>query len=145
MIDDARPPVIALEDSDEDFEVVCEAMRAAGLLRRIQRAVTGEECLALLRAAPIRPAFVLLDLNVPGLDGRGTLQEIKASLKLHDVPVVVLSTSSNPADLAFCYAAGANAYHVKPFLYEEHLDLLLTLLRYWLGAVVPQDSNGWVS
>ncbi len=89
--------------------------------------------------------MVLLDLNVPGLDGRGTLLEIKTSPALREVPVVVLSTSSNPADLAFCYRAGVNAYHVKPFLYVEHLHVLDILLRYWLRGVVLPDSNGSIS
>lgn len=54
---------------------------------------------------------------------------------------MILTTSSNPRDLAFCYHIGANAYHIKPVRYTEHLEVLLSLLRYWLGSVVPPFSE----
>jgi CheY-like chemotaxis protein len=138
-----RPPVFVLEDSDEDFDTVQEAWRAAGLTNAIHRAKTGDHFLALLRASPTRPALVLLDLNTPGLDGRETLREIKSDPSLHDLPVVVLTTSANPRDLVFCYGVGANAYHVKPVRYADHLAVLRTLLGYWLGSVaLPGYDRG---
>lgn len=92
--------------------------------------------------APIRPALVLMDLNTPGTDGRETLAVIKADPLLRDLPVVVVTTSANPKDLAFCYHAGANAYHVKPVRYGEHVQVLVDVLGYWLGHVALPDGKG---
>lgn len=136
-----RRPLLVLEDSDEDFDTVREAIQVAGLPNQVQRATTGDDCLALLRSGANRPAIVLLDLNTPGRDGRDALREIKSDPALSSVPVVILTTSSNPRDVDFCYASGANAYHVKPIRYVEHVEVLLALFRYWLGSVVPPGSE----
>lgn len=142
MMDEARHrALIVLEDSDEDFETLREATQSAGLHNEVHRATTGEGCLALVRAAAVRPAMVLLDLNTPGMDGRGALRELKEDPVLRELPVVVLTTSANPRDLEFCYRAGANAYHIKPVRYPEHLQVLLSLLGYWLGSVVLPCSE----
>lgn len=132
------PPVIIVEDSDEDFDTVEEAVRLSGVSVDIKRAVTGGDSLGLLRGDDaIRPVVVVMDLNTPGTDGREALQTIKADPDLKIGPVVVLGTSSNPKGLLFCYKAGANAYHVKPVRYPDHLEVLVDLLHYWLNRVVP--------
>lgn len=135
------PSILVVEDSDEDFDTVQMALKAAGLRCAIRRAGNGNDCLDLLRGSGRmlpRPVFVLLDLNLPGMDGRDVLSLIKRDPDLRDLPVVVLTTSSNPRDLDFCYDAGANAYHVKPLRYDQHLELLRGVLGYWLGcAVLP--------
>jgi len=84
----------------------------------------------------VRPALVLMDLNMPGLDGRDALAAIRAEPAFRGLPVVILSTSANPRDVAFCYFHGANAYHVKPVRYTDHLQLLAELLVYWLRIVI---------
>lgn len=138
-----QAPIVIVEDSDEDFDTVLEAVRKAGIVAEVRRATTGGECLDLLRGvAAIRPAVVLMDLNTPGTDGREALTSIKEDDTLRAFPVVVFSTSADPRDLAFCYTAGANAYHVKPVRYPDHLQLVIDLLTYWLGRVVLQDPGG---
>jgi CheY-like chemotaxis protein len=133
------PRLLVVEDSDDDFDTLRRAHEQAGSPLTICRAATGEDALALLRGtddkAP-RPALVLMDLNIPGIDGREALRAIKADPALEHLPVVVLSTSANPKDVAFCYRAGASAYHVKPVRYEDHLALLRAVFGYWLGYVV---------
>lgn len=132
----AMDPLIVLEDSDEDYDTLCVAAKGAGILNQIYRVLTGDECLRLLRtAAPIHPALILLDLNAPGTDGRETLVHIKADVSMRVIPVVIHTTSANPRDLHHCYALGANAYHVKPIRYTEHLMQLTTILEYWLRCV----------
>ncbi|WP_411281577.1 response regulator [Gemmatimonas sp.] len=133
------PICLLVEDSDDDADTVTEAFRRSGIPGHLQRVSNGDECLTLLRVAGATrpPALVLMDLNMPGTDGRETLRQIKADAKLKNIPVVVTSTSANPRDLAFCYSAGANAYHVKSVSHPQHLDAMTTLLQYWLGAVVP--------
>jgi CheY-like chemotaxis protein len=143
----ARPigcRVVVVEDSDEDFDSVREAAQRLGLTTdELFRATTGEECMKLLRghgAAPIRPAFVLLDLNTPGLDGRDALHAIRGDASLSAIPVVVLTTSSSPGDINACYERGANACHVKRVRYEEHLEVLVELLTYWLHRVTLPEA-----
>jgi CheY-like chemotaxis protein len=107
------------------------------VIHPIVRARSGGECLRLIRSAPgDRALLVLLDLNTHGDDGRDALREIRSDDALKAVPVVVLSASANPRDLQFCYAQGANAYHVKPVDHALHLKMLQAVFAYWLGCVV---------
>ena len=133
-------PVLVVEDSDEDFETVMTAARMAGIGHEVRRAVSGDDCLLLLRGTPERPpvqaALVLLDLNTPHGDGRYALEQMYAQALLRAIPVVVLSTSANPRDIDFCYTFGANAYHVKPVSHADHLEVLRSVFAYWLGSVV---------
>ena len=141
--------LVVVEDSDEDFDTLVEAAREAGITQTIHRVDTGGDCLALLRGQRINalaswnalPALILMDLNSHGIDGREALVTIKPEPRLKDIPVVVLTTSANPKDVAFCYQAGANAYHVKPVRYDQYRLLLSGLLQYWLNAVVPLDAS----
>jgi CheY-like chemotaxis protein len=132
--------ILVIEDSDEDFETVLDAARRSGVVHPIVRASSGEECLRLLRGDARRrdalPVLVLLDLNTPSDDGREALREIRDDTRLDALPLVVLSASSNPRDLEFCYAQGANAYHVKPVDHAVHLRVLQQIFAYWLGSVV---------
>ena len=139
-------PVLVVEDSDEDFETVMTAARMAGIGYEVRRAVSGDDCLRLLRGTPERPpiqaALVLLDLNTPHGDGRYALEQMYADERLRAIPVVVVSTSSNPRDVDCCYTFGANAYHVKPISHAEHLEVLRSVFAYWLGSVVlPTDQS----
>lgn len=132
----SKLPLLVVEDSDEDFDTIQQALKKANLDAEVRRVVSGDACLALLREldAP-RPALVLMDLNTPGVDGRETLRTIKSDESFRSLPVVVLTTSAAQADLEFCYAAGANAYHVKPVRYPDHVELLIGLLKYWLEEI----------
>jgi CheY-like chemotaxis protein len=136
-------PILVVEDCDEDFETVLDAARRAGVPNPICRAASGDECLRLLRGATQEPqwafpAFVLLDLNSPQGDGRDVLRKIKQDERLRAILLVVLSTSANPRDLAFCYANGANAYHIKPVIHTAHLQILEKIFGYWLsGTELP--------
>lgn len=133
-------PILVVEDSDEDFATVLDAAKRGGVTHEIRRAVSGDECLRLLRTPAQTqnevPALILLDLNTPRDDGRDALREIKQDERLRALPLVVLSTSANPRDLAFCYASGANAYHVKPVNHLLHLQVLEQIFSYWLNSVV---------
>ncbi len=89
------------------------------------------------------PALIFMDLNSHGVDGREALVLIKNDPWLKDIPLVVLTTSSNPKDLAFCMSAGANAYHVKPVRYDQYLLLLGSILGYWFeSARLPSMMAG---
>lgn len=132
--------ILVVEDSEEDFETVLDAAQRAGVSHRIRRATTGGEGLQLLHESAQNqhssPILVLLDLNTPKDDGRHALQEIKQDDLLRAIPLIVLSTSANPRDLAFCYESGVNAYHVKPVDHAVHLQVLQQIFSYWLTSVV---------
>jgi len=135
--------LVVVEDSDEDFDTVVEAVKRCELSIEVRRATTGEGGLTLLReVSSERPVIVLMDLNTPGTDGRDALTIIKSEAALMSVPVIVFSTSANPKDVGFCYAAGANAYHVKPVRYPDHLQLIVDLVRYWFSRVTLVNSGG---
>ena len=136
-------PILVVEDSDEDFETVQDAARQSGMQNPVLRARSGDECLQLLqmwrtgmRSSDMLPLLVLLDLNTPCSDSRDVLGEVRRDELLGSLPVVVLSASASPRDLQFCYANGANAYHVKPVIYSMHLKVIQEIFNYWLGSAV---------
>ena len=145
-VDRGLPEVLIVEDSDEDHDTVLEALGGIDLPVRTRRAESGDECLAMLAGSgdrqPVRPALLLLDLNTPGRDGRATLRAIRDDGGLGPLPTIVMTTSSNPRDVELCYALGANAYHVKPFDYVEHLAALRGLFDYWLRRVTLPGREG---
>jgi CheY-like chemotaxis protein len=141
--------ILVVEDSDEDFATVQDAARQCSLPNPLVRATSGSECMRLLHLARLSrlgqeghsrrdalPVLILLDLNTPGDDGREVLSQVRGDELLGTLPLVVLSAAANPRDLQFCYANGANAYHVKPVAYTLHLKMLHSIFDYWLGSVV---------
>jgi CheY-like chemotaxis protein len=137
--------IVVVEDSDEDFDTVRDAARRGGMPHPIVRARSGAECLRLLRGSlgshDAQTLLVLLDLNTHGDDGRDVLREVRSDDTLGTLPVVVLSASANTRDLQFCYANGANAYHIKPVDHGLHLKVLQDIFAYWLGSVVLPARN----
>lgn len=138
------PTVVLVEDSDEDADTVETAFAHSGVPATLRRVASGDACIALLKTAgQTLPALIVMDLNTPGMDGREALRFIKSDARLKAIPVVVSSTSASPQDRDFCYAAGANAYHVKPIRYPDHLHVVEALLRYWLVDVaLPAMGHG---
>lgn len=130
------PLLLVVEDSDEDFDTVCEAAKLAGIDTEIRRALSGGDALELLAKADTnRRIIVFLDLNTPGINGREALAQLKQDPGKRDIPIVVITTSSDPRDLSYCYASGANAYHVKPVAYPDHLRIVGEAIDYWFNAV----------
>jgi len=141
------PIVLVVEDCDEDYDTVVEAAQRTGAPILLQRVYNGDDCLDRLQGrqgAALQPAFVLLDLSTPGLDGRDALRAMRADDRLRSLPVVVLSASANSRDVEACYALGLNAYHVKSVRYDQHLQRVVSILQYWTQAVVlPDVANRW--
>ena len=130
------PTVVLVEDSDEDADTVQTAFARSGVTATLRRVASGDACIALLSTpGQTLPALVVMDLNTPGMDGRQALRFIKSDSLLKAIPVVISSTSASPQDRDFCYATGANAYHVKPIRYPDHLQAVEALLQYWLVEV----------
>lgn len=144
-----QQPVLLVEDSPEDFEATVRALRRAGLVNPILRCEDGDEALDFLHrrgrfaepgAAP-RPGIVLLDLNLPGTDGRDVLAELKATAALRSIPVVVLTTSTDPRDVERCYQAGANSYIEKPVDLERFMQAIQRFTDFWFHIVVTPGAE----
>ena len=134
-------PLLILEDSDEDFDLMYDALQRAQVNNPILRLSDGELCLELLQAPTHRrlePCLLLLDLNLPGMDGRSILAEIREHAALKGLPVVIFTTSANPSDVTACYRAGANSYHIKPIDVPAFRQVISTIAHYWLQeAILP--------
>ena len=139
-------PILLVDDNPQDYQATKRCLRDIGVTNPLMYCADGNEALDLLQGGsskgdhspPPRPCLILLDLNLPGLDGR----EILALLKQHDrfktIPVVVLTTSSDPKDIDACYAQGANSYMVKPVNYSGLVEAMRSMHQFWFGvAHVP--------
>lgn len=137
-------PVLLVEDSPEDYEATVRGFTRARLANPIHRCEDGDEALDYLfrrgkyddPATSPRPGVILLDLNMPGLDGREVLTEIKAHEHLRDIPVIVLTTSTDDRDINECYKAGANSYVKKPVGLANYLDAIQRLRDYWFSITI---------
>lgn len=140
-----QPPLLlVIEDSNEDFEAFQRYVRRSPLTISIHRCVDGDEALAFLyrtgrhtdsQSAP-RPGLILLDLNLPGTDGREVLRKIKQDETLKLIPVVIFTTSNNPKDIEACYRQGANSYIVKPMDFSRLKNSIQNLIDYWFDTTV---------
>jgi CheY-like chemotaxis protein len=146
--------LLIVEDSPEDLEATLRALRAAGREPLIAHCSDGDEALDYLHrrgrfldpAAAPRPSLVLLDLNLPGTDGRDVLREIRSSPALHSIPVVVFTTSAHTRDAEICQQAGASAYVQKPIRADELTATLQGLLERFLDAPSrPRPAAGAAS
>lgn len=144
-----QPSFLVVEDSDEDFMALERILRRANAPTRLQRCTSAEQVLAMMRAPlipdrtpPELPSLIVLDLNLPGLNGRTVLTAVREHPRFKTVPVVIFSTSSNPQDIAWCYENGANSYHVKEMDYSAFKRGVEMLVAYWLEAVRLPPATG---
>ena len=109
--------------------------------------MNGEQALAFLyrtgsyvdpKSAP-RPGMIVLDLNLPGIDGREVLRRIKQDKSLKTIPVVVFTTSNNPKDIEDCYQYGVNSYMIKPINFAQLKRDVQLLVDYWFEVTTLPD------
>ncbi|MGH2840350.1 MAG: response regulator [Solirubrobacteraceae bacterium] len=152
MPDRGRPITILLADDDEDDRLMTrDALREARLHNDLRTVVDGVELLEYLRhqgayadrsSAP-PPGLVLLDLNMPRMDGREALREIKGDPQLRTLPVVVLTTSKAEEDVVRTYELGVNSFISKPVTFLGLVEVMKAFSRYWLEIVdLPPRRNG---
>ena len=149
VISKTQPPLLIVEDSNEDFEAFQRFLRQSSLTIPVYRCLNGDQALAYLyrtdrytdpESAP-RPGLILLDLNLPGNDGREVLRRIKQDDNLKSVPVVIFTTSNNPKDIEACYRQGVNSYIIKPMDFKLLKRSIQTLLEYWFDiTLLPNGS-----
>lgn len=132
--------VLLVEDSPSDAAMTMEAMHEGRIVNQVHVATDGEMAMAFLRrqgpyADAVRPDLILLDLNLPRMDGREVLREVKADLLLKTIPVIVLTTSAAEADILKSYELHANAYVTKPVAFEAFLAAVRGIEDFWLALV----------
>ena len=132
--------ILLVEDEPADARLTREALRDARVINEIHVVPDGTEAMQYLRregpyASAKRPDLVILDLNLPGKDGREVLEEIKADQDLRQIPVVVLSTSSAESDIAKAYEYQASCYIVKPVDADKYFHAIRTLKELWFNIV----------
>jgi CheY-like chemotaxis protein len=139
------PITILICDDDEDDRMLTQqALEEAHVANELRFVENGEELLDYLYqrggfagetgAAP-RPGLILLDLNMPMMDGREALQIIKADPAIHDIPIVVLTTSGSNEDVVRSYQLGVNSFITKPVTFSGLVEAMNVLGRYWLEIV----------
>lgn len=146
-------PILLLlaEDDADDREMIREAFFDSRLRNEMHEVVDGEQLLAYLRREhgyeslrdqPL-PGLILLDLNMPRLDGREALEIIKRDPVLRKIPVVVLTTSQSEEDVLRSYDTGANSFITKPVTFPALVEVVKVLGKYWVDIVeLPSLEDG---
>jgi CheY-like chemotaxis protein len=138
--------ILVVDDDDADALMISEALEAADTHATVARVVDGREALDYLRrtgryAQAHRPDLILLDLNMPRMDGRETLAAIKGDETLKAIPVVILTTSGAVPDIVASYQHRANAYVTKPFGLDDFEAKVRQIDRFYREvAVLPESS-----
>ena len=129
--------IMMVDDDEDDRLMFKEAIEETHLLCNLQTAVDGQDMIDQLNAATADnlPALILLDLNMPRMDGREALEQIKGNERLRSIPIVVLTTSRAEEDILRSYNSGANSYIPKPVTFEGLREKIIALTDYWFDVV----------
>ena len=142
----AHKDILLVEDNPDDVELTRLAFEEANVANQLIVAADGAEALDYLfargrhagRNAADLPSIVMLDLNLPKVDGREVLQAIRANPATRDLPVIVLTTSAEPFDVEASYALGVNSYIQKPVDFEQFVWAVRQVGLYWLVLNHPR-------
>ncbi len=131
--------ILMVEDNPADVVLVREALRESAVANVLHVLPDGVQAMQYLRrqgehARANRPALILLDLNMPRMDGREVLRQIKEDPELRRIPVVVMSSSSADEDVLRSYDSHANSYVRKPLGFGEFRDVVRKIEGFWLSA-----------
>ncbi|MCG6880590.1 MAG: response regulator [Deltaproteobacteria bacterium] len=141
--------ILLVEDNAMDVELILDAFKEARLDNKIQVARNGKEALQYMfgegefanrKEYPL-PDIVLLDLNMPCVDGHEVLKKIKSTEKLKRLPVIILTSSKDEGDRAMSYDNGANSYLVKPVSFDNFLKVVKQVSEYWLTLNIKPPLN----
>ncbi len=135
--------ILMADDSEDDRFLAREALKESRVLNNLREVEDGEELMQYLHrvggfadpAVSPRPGLILLDLNMPRKNGREALQEIKADASLRRIPIVVLTTSQDEADVLQSYDLGVSSFITKPVSFEALVEVMKTIGKYWIEIV----------
>ena len=140
----AQGRILLVDDNPNDLELALIAFEKSGRSPEVKVARSGQEALRLLKQAKgdQLPDVVMLDLNMPQMDGLAVLSAIRQQPGLEGIPVVMLSTSREERDIRACYERGASAYVVKPVEFEQFLTTLSATSDFWTRLNVHPRREG---
>jgi chemotaxis family two-component system response regulator Rcp1 len=139
--------VLLVDDNPADTDLTSEVLSRNGCPSRIHSVINGVEAIAFLRregkyAHEILPDFVILDLNLPGKDGRAVLAEVKGDQLLRKIPIAIFSTSEAQQDIVRSYELGANCYVSKPGNLRDFISAVTSIGEFWFGlARLPHEEK----
>ncbi len=141
LFPERRIPMLIAEDDPDDRLLISEAFRDSGTPYDLKFVEDGEAALRYLAGAGtaeggLAPALIMLDLNMPKVDGRALLRHIKQDQRWKRIPVIVFTTSNSDEDIDRTYELGVSSYIVKPSHFEGLLDVVQLLNQYWGSQVV---------
>jgi len=138
--------ILLVEDSPDDVEITRRALERGQVKNHLLVARDGEEALGILYsrrdADGALPGLILLDLNLPKVDGREVLEKIKSDPKLKRIPVIALTSSTREEDVIRTYELGVNTFISKPVKFEDFIRVITTIRDYWiLIATLPSVEH----
>jgi CheY-like chemotaxis protein len=142
--------ILLVEDNPADIRLTQEVFRDCKVANRLRVARDGLEAMSFLRGenggeeAGVLPDLILLDLNMPRMDGREVLDELKKDERLKTIPVIVLTTSDTEQDVLRSYQLGANSYITKPVNLDQFIRVVHSIEDFWLAMVKlpPKPTAG---
>ncbi len=145
---DERFVILLAEDDDGHAELIQRNLKRAGIANELVRARDGQEALDYIRCQgafadrpPNGPLLLLLDINMPKVDGIGVLQALKADLATAQVPVIMLTTTDDPREVERCYQLGCSVYITKPVQYPDFVEALTRLGMFLEIIKVPNAKK----
>ncbi len=136
--------ILLAEDDDGHASLIQRNLRRAGLANEVARVKDGQEALDYLRGegahagrASTGPLLLLLDINMPRVDGIEVLRRIRADSTMPKVPVIMLTTTDDPREIERCYQVGCSVYVIKPVVYEEFIEAIKRLGLFLAIVKVP--------
>jgi two-component system response regulator len=139
--------ILLVEDNPGDVRLTQEALKSGKILYDLQVVKDGRQAMNFLyKHAPYTDAFtpdlILLDLNIPVVSGREVLAEVKGAPHLKQIPVIILTTSSDERDVTDTYAHDANCYITKPFDFDQFINVIKLIDNFWLSIVkLPENER----
>lgn len=131
-----------IEDDDVDVMTVKRALKDLKVTNELVPMGDGEEAIEYLKSeGAVKPCIVLLDLNMPKMDGTEFLKIVKEDSALKKIPVVILTTSSSDRDVIESFELGAAGYMVKSIDYEKFVETIQTIDRYWTLSKLPWNGE----
>ncbi len=137
-------PILLVEDNPMDLDLTLRAFQRRRLTNPIEVARDGEEALAWIprwEAGEPIPALILLDIRMPRVDGLEVLRQLKSHPRFRTIPVVMLTTSAESADVQTAFELGANSYIVKPVDFEKFLEVADKIDMYWMVLNTPPPGT----
>jgi two-component system response regulator len=142
-----KPYILIAEDDVDDRYLMKTALTDSGVTEEVTYVENGVEVIGHLEAVGKKngiinyPKFIILDLNMPKMDGREVLKRLKTNEVYRKIPVIIFSTTKNQLEVNRCYDLGANTYVIKPMSYETLVDTVKQICNYWFRTATLIDIN----